>query len=42
MLEAASQSEGDKKLIREIKYYMNLLTAENFEKIIVIIHGLAK
>lgn len=42
MLEAANQSEGDKKLTREVKYQMNLLTADNYDKLKIIILNLAK
>ena len=33
LLKRLGESEGDKKITREIKYQMNLLTADNFEKI---------
>lgn len=31
MLKKQQESEGDKKIYREIKYQMNLLTAENYD-----------
>ena len=41
-MKKARETEGDKKIIREIKYQMNLLTADNYDIIKLNILKIAK